>query len=105
MSASAFITKWYVTDTIVLPLIDSGTYDFNVEWGDGSPTDHITVYDKGRHTYHSPGVYEITITGTIKGWRAKDRNEYQLLDVSQWGCLKLGNKGFYFEGCKRLQIS
>ena len=103
---SQFISKWLVGDsqTLILPLIESGTYDFYVDWGDDT-RDYITVYNKALHAYANPGEYSVKITGTIKGWRAKDTSDCQLLDICQWGCLKLGNEGAYFEGCKKLQIS
>ena len=117
---SAFITKWDIigfSKKLVLPLIKSGTYDFYVDWGDGSPTSHITYYKRAWHRYPSIGVYEVCITGTIKGWKLMEKymkhprrgfltpKYYQLIDVCQWGCLKLGDSGRYFWGCKRLQIS
>jgi surface protein len=101
---SAFVTKWRIIgDTLSLPLINSGQYNFDIDWGDGS-TSHITSY-KARHRYSSVGVYQIYITGLIKGWKATDMPGYKLIDVSQWGCLKLGNKGFYFYNCSELDIT
>ena len=99
-----FISKWNVNGTLRLPLIKSGTYDFDVDWGDDT-TSHIKSYDNVSHRYTNSGIYLIRITGTIKGWKAEDTNEYQLLDICQWGCLMLGNKGFYFQGCNNLQIT
>lgn len=102
-----FISKWNIMRpcTLALPLIELGTYDFYVDWGDGSESEHITSH-KGSHEYKSPGDYIITCTGTIKGLRVIDSKDcYYLLDILQWGSLKLGNEGSYFKDCKRLQIS
>jgi surface protein len=105
MCNSEFISKWNINGTLYLPLIESGTYDFSVDWGDDSPIQDITSYDNANHSYSTSGVYTIRISGTIKGWRAKDNNSFQLLDIWQWGCLKLGNEGEYFDCCKKLQIT
>jgi surface protein len=108
-----FITKWNISGnskTLKLPLVQCGTYDFNVDWGDGSNIKHIYDYNcynyfESWHTYQNTGTYIVTITGTIKGLNATDTDDYQLLDVCQWGCFKLKNNGFCFKGCKKLQIS
>jgi surface protein len=111
-----FITKWSISNifgetrelTLELPLIESGTYDFVVDWGDGSNLEHISAYYEGTHCYETPGIYIVRIKGIIKGWKIKggdDFRDYELLDVCQWGCLKLGNEGNYFLRCEKLQIT
>jgi hypothetical protein len=68
---SAFISKWHIighSSTLTLPLLESGTYDFMVDWGDGKTQDHITSYNAS-HRYLTGGIYEVTITGIIKGWK------------------------------------
>ena len=58
------------TDKIILPLRSNGTYDFYVDWGDGTAEDHITNYNSSdaAHTYTTPGIYTVIITGTLIGW-------------------------------------
>ena len=55
---------------IILPLRSNGTYDFYVDWGDGTDEDHITNYNSSdaAHTYTTPGIYTVIITGTLIGW-------------------------------------
>ncbi len=55
---------------IILPLRSNGTYDFYVDWGDGTAEQNVTSYNSSNaaHTYTTPGVYTITITGTLIGW-------------------------------------
>ena len=57
-------------DKIVLPLHSMGTYDFYIDWGDGTSEQRVTSYNSsnGAHTYNPPGIYQITITGTLRGW-------------------------------------
>ena len=114
----AFITVWKTDNTILgstiynqikLPLVDDGTYNFDVDWGDGN-SDTITSWNQAEvtHTYSSIGTYTITITGTIKGWRFNQNSEKnKILDIQQWGCLELVNNspGRYFYGCSNLDVT
>ena len=73
-----FVSTWDTTKTssgsstatqVKLPLISSGIYAFDVDWGDGS-SNTITVWNQPEvtHTYASSGIYTITISGQIDGW-------------------------------------
>jgi hypothetical protein len=59
---------------VQLPLIESGHYDFTVNWGDGSAPEHITtetMYDAW-HEYKSHGEYSIVIRGFVTGWSFRE---------------------------------
>lgn len=85
-----------------LPLIDSDTYFFTVSWGDGK-TDSIINFEAPEtlHTYDSPGIYEISITGVfrtmafngegdaIKMLEWIDWNTGRLTEGMFWGCVNL----------------
>lgn len=92
------------TRDILLPLEPDGTYDFTVDWGDGT-SNYIDAWDhpKKVHTYPTAGVYTVTITGTINGFNYCNVNNLplrkQLIEIAQWGELRLGNNGRYFFGC------
>ena len=106
---SEFISVWNTTlgdgnPTITLPLVDSGNYNFSVNWGDGN-TDTITAWDQAEvtHTYATGGVKTITITGTIEGWSFNGGGDCpKLTSITNIGPLKLGNTGGYFNGCSNL---
>ncbi len=78
--ATKFIATWDTRNThgfpsaptnqVILPLRSIGTYDFDVDWGDGTPVQNVNHYDSpnAAHTYSSPGIYTITIAGTLSGW-------------------------------------
>ncbi len=110
---SAFVSTWNTEnsgvsndDQIQLPLEESGTYDFTVDWGDGS-IDHITRWNQSEvtHTYDEPGIYTVSITGTIQGWRFNNGGDRRgIIEISQWGPLNFGNSGDYFRGCLNLEL-
>ncbi|TFG17611.1 MAG: BspA family leucine-rich repeat surface protein, partial [Promethearchaeota archaeon] len=109
---NAFISRWDTTkwgssgnNQIKLPLTASGEYNFFVDWGDGT-NDTITVYNQTEvtHTFPSSGIYTVNITGTIVGWKFGGDSE-KIIEIQQWGCLRLGNTGNYFAYCYNLVIS
>ncbi len=110
-----FFSQWDTSNTsagssavnqIELPLVNTGTYNFVVDWGDGTQ-DTITQWDQPEttHTYGSPGVYDVKIGGTLRGWQfANNRDRLKLLDISQWGgFVFLSDSVFY--GCAFLDVS
>jgi len=111
--ASNFNSIWNTSKTstgssnstcVKLPLESSGTYNFTVWWGDGS-NDTITAYDQAEvtHDYGSEGTYNISISGTIEGFRFNNGGDkLKITDIIQWGVLKLGNNNGYFYGCSNL---
>jgi len=87
---------------IKLPLEVSGTYNFDVYWGDGS-MNTITSYNQTEVTHYylnSNTDYTVTISGTIEGFTFKNQPTYRtkFKKVVSWGNLKLGNSGYYFAG-------
>ena len=107
-----FISQWKTdnpggvsaNNQIRLPLESSGTYNFTVNWGDNS-SDVITTWNQPAttHTYATPGSYTVSITGTIIGFRfANSGDKTKIINISQWGDLRVGNNGSYFHGCSSL---
>lgn len=114
VGTDAFVSTWNTENfgtssdkQIKLPLQSDGTYEFHVDWGDGT-TDAITEWDQSEvsHTYDEPGEYTLTITGTIEGWRFDDGGDAEkITDISNWGPLNFGNYGDYFQGCSNLTLT
>ena len=118
--STEFITTWDTRNTSIynssnsnqvrLPLQPSGTYNFNVDWGDSS-NNTITTWNQAEtlHTYSTPGVYTITINGTCSGFSwggPTNSNDFEkLLTVVRWGNVNLGNIGNHFVGCVNLDLS
>ena len=118
----AFVTTWQTdetgnnvasgTDQITLPLAAGGTYDFTVDWGDGT-SDVVTAADQVlpgetdpvTHTYAASGTYDVTITGTIEGFGfgyATDTDADKLVDVKEWGPVIFRNDGGVFRDADNL---
>jgi surface protein len=91
-----------------LPLISTGSYDFRVEWGDGT-SDRITVWNQAQatHTYATAGVYQVVITGRLHGFRFNNGGDrLKLLEILKWGVgFRLGATNSHFFGCANLDLS
>ena len=93
---------------VKLPLASTGSYNFVVEWGDGTQST-ITAWNQAQvtKTYAVAGTYQITIKGKCIGWVFNNTGDrLKILSVQQWGSLSLGtNQGNYFNGCANLNLS
>ena len=85
----AFITEWNMpAGDFTLPLGGGGSYDMEVDWGDGSPTSIITSYSDAdkTHTYTESGTIRIKITGKCGWWYMSTSSiSSLLLKIIQWG--------------------
>ena len=106
-----FVSTWTlsVADTVSLPLVNGGTYNFDVDWGDGT-TSTITAYDQAEvtHSYGSGGVKTISIGGTnstITGWKFNNTGDKTLITgISNWGTLNISTNGAFY-GCENLNVT
>jgi len=107
---ASFISEWRTTSTnqiIQLPLISSGTYDFNISWGDSTPIEHVSSYNSANatHNYSNIGCYNVTINGTITGFEFNNAgNKNDIYWVHEWGSLRFTDTSYYFYGCSHLNI-
>jgi len=97
------------SDTFVLPLQAAGTYNFDVDWGDGT-TDTITTFNQAEatHVYSAGGVYTIECTGTLKIFTFTNAGDkMKIHEIYNWGgsSLDLGGGTFSFAGCANLSVS
>jgi len=97
-----------------LPTRASGTYDFVVDWGDGT-TNTIKTYNdaNGLHTYSSGGTYTIKIKGVFSGiitsisdsfWNVGRTDTLKILDIKSYGPLIIQDSAA-FNGCTNLTSS
>lgn len=121
ISEGSFISKWNTEligksskKQITLPLVENGTYDFTVFWGDGA-YDKITKWNDPAavHTYPEPGIYSVIISGTFEGWQFCEVTDTgcavsdatKIIDVSRWSDLVLGDTEYQFAQCWNLDIT
>jgi len=108
-----FITTWRTTgsnETITLPLVLAGTYNFTVNYGDGSGDKTVTAWDDAdaSHEYATADDYTVTITsgGTLTHWSFNALGDcLKIRDVTQWGSVGFIDLDSFFEGCTNLSIS
>jgi surface protein len=95
------------SNTFVLPLDGSSTYDFYINWGDCTDNvEHITTNTDVTHVYASSGVYTISIAGTFPSiYFNNSGDKLKLLDVSNWGSIVWGSMENAFYGCSNLVVS
>ena len=106
-----FISVWRTTtpnESISLPLISTGNYSFYVYWGDGT---HNTISSWNQaevtHYYTNPGYYTVMIFGIINGFNflyGNANSKNKIIEILQWGKLKLGNEAGYFSFCANLTL-
>ncbi|WP_109853477.1 BspA family leucine-rich repeat surface protein [Aquimarina sp. AU58] len=95
--AEAFITTWKTTaanEEIIFQLNDELTYNFTIDWGDGTIETNVTTTPK--HTYVESGVYTVSVSGVLPAVQFKDKpgevegdgavsNAAKLQTIEQWG--------------------
>ena len=108
-SIASFRSTWKTSadnGTITLPLVDDAayTYNFTVDWGDGSSSEITSFNDPDKtHTYEKKGDHNIVIKGTLEAWsfnNAGDRNKIR--SVESFGDLGYKNLSGAFHGCTNL---
>ncbi|MDC6363319.1 MULTISPECIES: BspA family leucine-rich repeat surface protein [Flavobacteriaceae] len=112
----AFITTWKTDNPgasgdnqITIPTFPGETYNYSVDWGDG--THDINVTGDITHTYTNPGTYEVSITGQFPRiyfnfFPENDAKDYQkLLTVKQWGNIQWTSMADAFARCANLNIA
>ncbi len=106
-----FVSVWQVggegaAPELALSLVENGTYNFTVSWGDGT-RDVIAAWDaeQRRHRYAAPGRYTVTIEGKIEGFSLLPSEADKLLEIQRFGSLELGDTTRQFRSAAQLQIT
>ncbi|MBA4719402.1 MAG: cadherin-like beta sandwich domain-containing protein [Nitrosopumilus sp.] len=106
-SADKFVTVWNVpAGDFSFP--GNGTYDIN--WGDGSATENVTVTIPTRatsHPYASAGTYTITVSNGIRVFELfhTSSSRPKLRDVVQWGDAPWDSLGSGFQSATNMTMS
>ena len=104
-----FITTWKTdvnSDEITIPTTGSlgDTYDYTIDWGDGTVETHRT--GDASHTYSNAGTYSVQISGLFpRLYFADDYDNDKLMTVEQWGSNKWQSMAAAFIGASNLTIN
>ncbi|APQ18984.1 BspA family leucine-rich repeat surface protein [Maribacter hydrothermalis] len=109
-SQSEFITTWKTDNpgstapnSIVIPTYPGETYDYTVDWGDGTIESNLT--DNAIHTYATPGIYSVAISGTFpRIYFNNSGDKEKLILVNQWGSTNWSSMEKAFSGCINLDV-
>jgi len=105
------ISEWRTTtpnETITLPYTLNIGFQSNsgiIDWGDGTTSEN--TYDNRTHTYATPGYYNITIYGRVRGFRFNNGGDRtKIYRIFSWGSgFNLGVGASQFYGCTNLNLS
>ncbi|MCL6267059.1 BspA family leucine-rich repeat surface protein [Flagellimonas myxillae] len=109
----AFITTWKTDNpgfsddnqvSISTSAPAGGTYNYNVDWGDGTADSGVT--GNIVHTYSTPGVYQIVISGEFPriNFNGNNADNEKILQINQWGSIQWTSMAAAFAGCSNLDV-
>ena len=92
-------------NTIVIPTVSSGTYNYYVDWGDGSGSPQIMTYDdiNASHTYSEAKEYKIKLYGKLNWLNFNETNIGKCLKEVTKCDLSFTNIDNMFNGCSNLE--
>ena len=100
-----FISTWQTTtanETITIPVSPFAIYNYTINWGDGDEDQNQT--GDITHTYVTPGIHTVSITGDYPRIRFGDSpDEDKVLTIEQWGNSQWTSMNEAFNGCSNLQ--
>ncbi|MGB0525086.1 MAG: BspA family leucine-rich repeat surface protein, partial [Flammeovirgaceae bacterium] len=103
-SATAFTITWETTtasESLTLPTHPSYTYDYNIDWGDGTIEEGLT--GDATHTYSSAGTYTVEISGTFPAIYFNNSGDAaKIQTIEQWGDMEWSSMQNAFYGCTNL---
>lgn len=90
--------------TVSIPMVQGGTYDYWIDWGDDTTSTKIKTYNDSAatHTYVQDGEYTITLTGTVSQLQFKGNIATDLVEVTKCK-LNLSSIDSMFKDCVNLQ--
>jgi len=109
-SPDAFVTTWKTDNSgvsndnqITIPTFPGEIYNYTVDWGDGTSDSGLT--GDITHTYTSPGVYTVSISGVFPRIFFNNVGDRQkLLSIEQWGNIVWNSMQRAFLGCSNLDV-
>ncbi len=106
-ASGEFITVWKTTsdgESITIPTNSNYTYNYTVDWGDGTTTMGNT--GDATHTYATAGEYDVNITGIFPAiYFNNSGDQDKIYEVSQWGDQQWQSMEKAFYGCINLDVT
>ncbi len=100
----AFVTTWTTTasgQSITIPTYSGETYDYTVDWGDGSS--NTNVPGNISHTYANAGTYTVSICGTFpRIYFNNGGDRLKIKSIEQWGTNVWSSMNSAFMGAENL---
>ncbi|WP_421805558.1 BspA family leucine-rich repeat surface protein [Flagellimonas sp.] len=105
---ASFITEWQIDEvgqeiTIGTSPNINYTFDFTIDWGDGTIEQITELYPK--HQYQSTGKFKVAIKGQFPALymlNIPEATTSALVDVVQWGTNKWQSMSYAFDNCINL---
>ncbi|UJH66977.1 BspA family leucine-rich repeat surface protein [Allomuricauda sp. SCSIO 65647] len=107
--SNAFITTWEVPPTlaIFIPTDNNLTYDYSIDWGDGTVETGLT--GNANHSYATQGRYTVSIVGTFPKFHVNtttfNPNRFNIRTIEQWGNIEWVSFERSFIGCELLDVT
>lgn len=102
-----FITTWETTtdnENITIPTFAGETYNYAVNWGDGTIESGLT--GDATHTYTVAGNHEVLITGNFpRIYFNNGGDRLKIQTVQQWGTNVWSSMENAFMGCENIHIT
>lgn len=107
----AFITIWDTSlgsgTTVTLAL--AGTVNAMIDWGDGSPTQHVITPGPHTHDYGVDGIYTVSVTGSVTAYNSyscggNHSQRGKLVSVDNWGQLGFTSLSNAFDNAANLVL-
>lgn len=113
--SQSFTTNWNTNNTstqspsnteITIPTNPAYTsYNYSVDWGDSNTDTNVT--GNITHTYATPGIYAISISGDFPAIYFNDENtgdKLKIIEILAWGSIQWQTMEDAFHGCENLNF-
>ena len=104
-----FVTTWSIPSddfTLAWPTASLAGYsfDYDIDWGDGSPVENIKAPTGVSHTFSNAGIYKVKVKGVMPKWTLNNgaMKDY-LIGVDNWGDVGFAYFANMFQGCSNLE--
>jgi surface protein len=100
---TSFVTTWKTmnnAETISIGTNAAYTYNYTIDWGDGTAVEHITSSEDAEHIYATAGTYTVAIQGEFpKISMSLNSSAPKLMSIEQWGSIVWKSFSHSFSGC------